>query len=87
MRSGFNSDVKVSEDTDRWAGRVTEVDILELDAAFDVWEDSALGRLRVNLWTVVEQLDDFVSGDMGFGNVRHERKDVSSLDTTKGDAL
>ena len=87
MRARLNGQVEVAKDANSRTSRVAEVNILELNPAFDLFELLALCRLCINFRDTIKQPEDIVRGRGRFTDIGDEGEDVSGLYTAKGDAL
>lgn len=87
VRAGLDNQVQIAQNADTRTSGITEVDLLEANAALDVLRNAALGRLGIDFRTGVEQRNDVSCGTLGGRHVGDEGEDVASLDRTEHRAL
>ena len=84
MSTGFHREIEPSEDSNRGASGVTEMDISQLNSASDILQRTSLTRFRVDLWFSIEEFDDILRGTLRLGHIRSEREYISGLGARVG---
>lgn len=83
MCTGFHCEIETSQNSNRWAGGITEMDVAQLHFASNILQRFPILSFRVNLRFCVKESNDILRGALRLGNVRRESEYISGLSAKK----
>src|SRR5258706_6927422 len=83
MCAGFHCEAEASQNSNRWAGGITEMNLSQLKSASDTLQRFPICSFGVDLWFRINESNDILRGTLRLGKIRRESEYVPSLSARK----